>query len=350
MIGDHRQLQPSVDTFALERERMLGVSMFERLSNSLPYRSLEVSGCCMKPCACACVCETCFTAQVQFRMRPEIANTVRHIYEQDGIELKDDECVMQRVEARDCALVRSPLFFWRHSYPERPDAAGKSKVNDGEVQMAVQLARAMVREGVQSSRITILAPYSGQVAAIREAVARVKEWKPRWKTVPAKASGGARVKVPHRPQADRSHQPHVSSVDRYQGLENDYVILSLVRTRTSGFLKKQNRMCVALSRARLGLVILGCERIFAPLRAWKPVFNLLKREERVGDSLPLQCPRHPGQVAFLDAPPAPPSKRDAKEKRKTTQGALQQCSRCYFAHVLTTMRRPEYGTCSSPSK
>lgn len=45
----------------------------------------------------------------------------------------------------------------------------------------------------------------------------------------------------------------VSTVDGYQGEENDIVILSLVRSNDDnniGFLKTDNRVCVALSRAR----------------------------------------------------------------------------------------------------
>ena len=55
-------------------------------------------------------------------------------------------------------------------------------------------------------------------------------------------------------------------VDKYQGEENDIIILSLVRSndrgeRGLGFLKIANRMCVALSRAKNGLVIFGNARL-----------------------------------------------------------------------------------------
>ena len=44
------------------------------------------------------------------------------------------------------------------------------------------------------------------------------------------------------------------TVDKFQGSENDIIILSCVRSnpeKNIGFLKKKNRICVALSRARL---------------------------------------------------------------------------------------------------
>lgn len=50
----------------------------------------------------------------------------------------------------------------------------------------------------------------------------------------------------------------VSTVDRYQGDENDVVILSLVRTRPGNrFVALKNRFIVAASRARIGFYILG---------------------------------------------------------------------------------------------
>ena len=53
---------------------------------------------------------------------------------------------------------------------------------------------------------------------------------------------------------------HVTAVDNYQGEENDVIILSLVRSNQEGsvgFLGTDNRVCVALSRARNGFYAFG---------------------------------------------------------------------------------------------
>ena len=45
----------------------------------------------------------------------------------------------------------------------------------------------------------------------------------------------------------------VTAVDNYQGEENDIILLSLVRSNEDnqiGFLKTDNRVCVAISRAK----------------------------------------------------------------------------------------------------
>ena len=52
----------------------------------------------------------------------------------------------------------------------------------------------------------------------------------------------------------------VTAVDNYQGEENDVIILSLVRNNVEGsvgFLRTNNRVCVALSRARNGFYAFG---------------------------------------------------------------------------------------------
>lgn len=52
----------------------------------------------------------------------------------------------------------------------------------------------------------------------------------------------------------------VTSIDNYQGEENDIIILSLVRSNKEGkvgFLRTDNRVCVALSRAKIGLYAFG---------------------------------------------------------------------------------------------
>ena len=104
-------------------------------------------------------------------------------------------------------------------------------------------------------------------------------------------------------------------MDRFQGDEADIVIASLVVDEYSRtpFVKLVNRMIVLLSRARLGMYILGNTGYFEnsrqEIKHWQRTFTLLqeppastdnadKRVEtfdkpRVGPKLPLCCPQHP---------------------------------------------------------
>ena len=102
-----------------------------------------------------------------------------------------------------------------------------SHINVHEAGVAAKLAIYLLQQGYDPSLITILTMYAGQRLKIMD--------KLRQSTVPG--SGDIRV----------------STVDGFQGEENDIIILSLVRSNSNnsiGFLKTSNRVCVGLSRAK----------------------------------------------------------------------------------------------------
>lgn len=80
----------------------------------------------------------------------------------------------------------------------------------------------------------------------------------------------------------------VSSVDGYQGEENEIVLLSLVRSNNNnsvGFLKTNNRVCVALTRARLGFYIAGDLKLLARAsKLWSNVKSYLCNLNALGKS------------------------------------------------------------------
>ena len=70
----------------------------------------------------------------------------------------------------------------------------------------------------------------------------------------------------------------VTTVDKYQGQQNDLILLSLVRTKTVGYLRDVRRMLVAVSRARLGLYVFCRSALFQRCLELRPIFDqLLKR-------------------------------------------------------------------------
>ena len=74
----------------------------------------------------------------------------------------------------------------------------------------------------------------------------------------------------------------VTTVDKYQGEQNDYIILSLTRTLRPGYLRDVRRLTVALSRARLGLYILGRRSIFESCYELRDAFEkLFQREDKL---------------------------------------------------------------------
>lgn len=67
----------------------------------------------------------------------------------------------------------------------------------------------------------------------------------------------------------------VATVDKFQGQQNDFVLLSLVRTRFVGHLRDVRRLVVAMSRARLGLYVFCRRSLFEQCYELQPTFQLL---------------------------------------------------------------------------
>jgi hypothetical protein len=98
----------------------------------------------------------------------------------------------------------------------------------------------------------------------------------------------------------------ITSVDSYQGEENHIVLLSLVRSNTKGligFLSSENRVNVALSRAKHGLFIFGnMDALCARSELWRKINKVLVDEEAIGEVLQLTCRDHPHCVTDVASP------------------------------------------------
>lgn len=91
----------------------------------------------------------------------------------------------------------------------------------------------------------------------------------------------------------------MTTVDNFQGEENKIILLSLVRNNGEGnigFLREENRVCVALSRAREGLYIMGnMDDLVVKNIIWPKIKSVLEEEDAIGDVLQLRCQIHPEQ-------------------------------------------------------
>ena len=149
LIGDHKQLRPKVNNYALTVEKGdgfdLNVSLFERLVLSgVPHTTLNK----------------------QHRMRPEISNLVRAL---TYPELEDAEKTKGRPAFRG---FRDSVIFVSHSCPElnavqiaerRDDGAKSSKENLYEAEMVLKCVRYLGQQGYGTDEIVILRPYLGQL-------------------------------------------------------------------------------------------------------------------------------------------------------------------------------------------
>ena len=113
--------------------------------------------------------------------------------------------------------------------------------NLGEAEYVVALFQYMVLIGYDPNRISILTTYNGQKELLQDIL--------RQRCGPGTPLAGVQPKA-------------VSTVDQYQGQQNDIILLSLVRTKTVGHLRDIRRLVVAVSRARLGLYVFCRAKLF----------------------------------------------------------------------------------------
>ena len=247
MIGDHKQLRPSVESFELIKDYNFDISMMERLIlGKMPYALL----------------------QFQNRMRPGISAYLTDIYP----DLKDGPNV---VAIRKVKFTPKSIFFWTHDCIEK---AERSYTNIEEAKRCSQLANFLVGQGFKPSEITIIAAYKGQKGLIRKELEQLQK--------------GQKSCFPEK--MDRSENVQIQTIDMYQGDENEVVIISLTRSNNSGkvgFMKELNRRCVAQSRAKRLCIFIGNDKMFNDQPKWKVFMSKLRLNDSLDSVFTIQCPR-----------------------------------------------------------
>ena len=239
MIGDHHQLPPQVGTYELKKKYHFDTSMMQRLVESrLPFVQLTM----------------------QNRMRPDIAELLRDIY-------PNLENSLARVgDIRLPKILDKSSYFWSHNNDE---CSERSKTNPAEVERVIAFAVLLVIYGHKATEITILCAYLGQESLMKRRLTKAS----------SKYPDVADIRV--------------STIDNYQGDENNIVIVSLVRSNaygSVGFLRERTRRCVAQSRAKSCVIFVGNESTVRHADCWKP---LLDGVQSIGPQLTVVCPKHP---------------------------------------------------------
>lgn len=202
----------------------------------------------------------CSVLGVQHRMRPEISRLIRPaIYP----HLTDHKSVLT---FPPIGGIDHSLYFIHHTHSE-VEAGSSSKQNEHEAKYLVRLAKHLILNGYKPENITILAAYLGQyymiVKEMQNYIARLKpgstarlghEFNPR----DYRCERTINLCTTH--LSNLLNNVQIAVLDNYQGEENQIILLSLVRNNNEnsiGFLKIENRVCVALSRAKEGMYIMG---------------------------------------------------------------------------------------------
>ena len=231
MIGDHRQVAPAVRNAALDKYANLEQSLFSRLIR-LGVPSIQLD--------------------VQAQVRSSIANLYRWAYPQ----LKDSKSVSAEKPFSEA----NPGFCFEYQFVNVDDYVGHGEIetrplflqNLGEAEYAVAIFQYLRLLGYPAEKITLLAAYNGQKELINDVIKQRCGWHPLF------------------------GQPGtVSTIDQYQTLQNDFVILSLVRTSELGHLRDIRKLITGFSRAKLGLYVLGRRSLFEACGDLEPIFKTL---------------------------------------------------------------------------
>ena len=148
---------------------------------------------------------------------------------------------------------------------------GRSRSNEHEAKFLAALCRYLILQGYKREQITVLTAYNGQLIQLK-------------KEMPKDFFRGVRV----------------CAVDNFQGEENDIILLSLVRSNEEGkigFLQTENRVCVALSRAKKGFYCIGnISLLKEKSELWGRIVEDMEERGNVGKALTLSCQNHPKNV------------------------------------------------------
>ncbi|RQM06478.1 hypothetical protein DH86_00002324, partial [Scytalidium sp. 3C] len=231
LCGDHFQNSPVIQNLAFRQYANLEQSLFSRLVRlGVPTINLDQQG----------------------RARPSIASLYQWRYQNLGnLPLVYTSPEFQTANAG---------FKYDFQFIQVPDYKGRGESeptphfiqNLGEAEYSVAIYQYMRLLGYPASKISILTTYAGQRALIRDVLAHRCAKNPLF--------GLPKI---------------VTTVDKYQGEQNDYIILSLTRTSRVGYLRDIRRLTVALSRARLGLYILGRREVFESCLELRQAFEIL---------------------------------------------------------------------------
>lgn len=286
LIGDPRQLQPQVETDSSVARLLKQNGFAHQLSMSLMAR-LEWGG------------FPTTTLQKQNRAVTSIVDTYNKPFYNglltDGPATAIEKRPLYRKMVNYNERVwkkQSPVLFLdvRHGKAEKISSQS-SWFNEENVKQGINLIYSLLHADViPAYRITVVTPYLAQVRIYRLALQNLH----------------------------RKHSRHncrdieVTSIDGYQGKENNVVILDLVVTDTPGFLTEMNRLVVATSRARDGLYIIGSK---------KGIDNFKRRSGRyikryLSTILPFRCAVEDQQI-----PCDYYTKGDVKFGRDAYQGA-----------------------------
>lgn len=237
MSGDHQQLPPTVKSIEAARSG---------LATTLMQKAVVLHPQCV----------TLLT--LQYRMNEDIMGfSSRWFY--DGRLQAAPDVAHRQVSPLDTPLMWLDTSSLDHTEHE---SRGSSRSNADEARLVIHTLRDYIEmispQKIESERIDfgIITPYRGQARLLRRL-----------------------LKMQHYFRKLRRHIT-VGTVDGFQGQERDVIVISLVRANTEGqigFLRDLRRMNVAITRARMKLIIVGNAETLGHHRFYRELIEHVRR-------------------------------------------------------------------------
>ncbi len=226
LAGDHCQLPPTIKSQEALRGG-LGTTLMERIAHNHP--------------------EAVTLLRTQYRMNEQIMRFSSEWFYKGQVESAPDvrfRGILDYDNPIEWIVPDTPIEGEDADTAFREQFAGENfgRVNKGEARYTLDTLQAYFekigRQRILDERIDvgIISPYRAQVQYLRQLIRRRDGLRP------------------------FRHLISVNTVDGFQGQERDIILVSLVRSNDSGqigFLRDLRRMNVAITRARMKLIILG---------------------------------------------------------------------------------------------
>ena len=230
LAGDHCQLPPTVKSIAALRAG-LGKTLMERIAENKP--------------------EVVTLLKIQYRMNDEIMRFSSNWFYKGQVEsapqikyrgILDYDHPITWIDTSDKELADTIEESEDLNFKEQFVGESFGRINKAEAELTLlTLAEYLTKIGKQrvlndSIDVGIISPYRAQVQYLKRLIKKYDFFKPYRRLI------------------------SVNTVDGFQGQERDVILISLVRSNDDGqigFLKDLRRMNVAMTRARMKLIILG---------------------------------------------------------------------------------------------
>ncbi|KAF5294950.1 hypothetical protein FQR65_LT10663 [Abscondita terminalis] len=214
LVGDPKQL-PAVTQTKEAKDFGYGKSLFSRIMSNFPSNKIN----------------PVHILNVQYRMHPEISQFPNTTF-YNG-KLSDSSCVKKRK-----SIFNSIQPYLVFNFDMETIMNSQEYSNKAEIICVLKLLNVLNKKYKKSNKFSVgvITPYNNQKSRINDEL--------RGKTYSSNVS--------------------VNTVDSFQGQEKDVIIMSCVRENSNNFVTDEQRLNVALTRAKHALYIIGSSSLFKP--------------------------------------------------------------------------------------